>query len=148
MKEAISKYKLVLKPLWLALLLLPSVWCRAQTNLPIVKITNGSVFTHQSTINYTVLCPQNCYYYIGIEKFLNGQWREIILDVSLKAPLKAAVLKQAMAKKETYRQFPVPNIPAAYLDHKSIFRLKLTYGLSPTVANQVVLSNKFTVEQL
>jgi hypothetical protein len=146
MKEAISKYKPTLKPLLLALLLLLSVWCSAQALLPIVRITNGSVFARQSAINYSVLCPQSCYYYIGIETLLDGQWREIMLDVSLKAPSKAAVLKKAMAKKKTYGQFPVPNIPAAYLHHKSIFRLKLTYGISPATVNKVVLSQKFAIE--
>ena len=146
MATTTSKSKPTIKLLLSALLLLLSLWCRAQSQLPIIKVTNGTVFTRQSAIKYSVMCSQKCYYYISLETLLNGRWREIMLDISLKAPSKAAVLRKAAGEELRYGKFPVQLVPVAYLQGKGMFRFKLTYGLSPAAMNKVVLSDKFSIE--
>jgi len=130
------------------LLLLVWVSGAAQTNAAIIKLTNGPEFNRQSVISYQVQCSPNGYYYVGLEKFINGQWREIMLDISLKSTSKEAVLKRAVANGIAPGQLSVQHIPAAYLQpHNGLYRLKLTYGPSPAVISKVVLSKEFTVKK-
>jgi len=131
-----------------ALLLPLSVSVDAQINSTAIKLNNGPVFNRQSIIGFQIECSQNCYYYVGLEKVLNGTWREIMLDISLKATSKEAVLKRALGNRIARGQLSIQNIPAAYLGpNNGLYRFKLRYGPSPATISKVALSNEFTVKQ-
>ncbi|CAM3853891.1 hypothetical protein MUGA111182_13230 [Mucilaginibacter galii] len=116
--------------------------CKAQ---PVsIKLLNGPVFAKGNSIKYTVSSPKVVYYYASLESYIDGRWQEIVLDIISTAPQQAAVLQKISAKVSNH-EYRVNAIPADYVGDKEPFRLKLTYGESPTTANKVVFSEKFTI---
>jgi hypothetical protein len=146
MDKVTNSTRMILRILLFVFLVSALTSCKAQPADTNIKILNGSVFQKNSTIKYQVLCPKTVFYFLSLEKYMDGRWQEIVLDISSKAPQQAAVLKKAVAAKPGVGEFKVETIPGDYLSGNHEFRLKLNYGASPVSVNKVVLSTKFQIK--
>lgn len=125
-----------------AVLLYSVTSCQAQ---PGIKILNGSQFSTNSTIRYQVSGSQPYYYYVGMEKLLDHQWREIIIDISAQAPDRAAIIRRLTAGKPATGNYFIKHLPSVYRTNGSAYRLKVTYGNTATNPTAVQVSSEFYV---
>lgn len=145
MAKATNNYPMKLSSVIIALLFSFCISCQAQQSKPAVKIINGPNFTANATLNYHVSGSAG-YYYIGLEKQLDGQWREIVLDISTGVPERGAIVRKLIADKTVAGAYQLKRIPAIYRQNGHAYRLKITSGPVPDAMTMVAASGEFSVK--
>lgn len=115
---------------------------KAQSTIPVIQLTNQ----HPTrSVAYKIIARYDMYYYIGLEQWINGQWREIVLDIVAATPSKTAIVKTAKAGETVKASYLLTKIPSGYRKQGHKYRLKLNYGTTAASIEKSAVSAAFDV---
>ncbi|MBS7566962.1 hypothetical protein KHS38_21335 [Mucilaginibacter sp. Bleaf8] len=98
-----------------------------------------------NSIAYKINSASTVYYYVGLEKMIDKQWREIVLDISSATPGKTAILRKVKAEEPVSYNYLFKNIPPLYRKQRHRYRFKLTYGPTITSIRRWAVSDTFYI---
>jgi hypothetical protein len=127
------------------LMLLPFLY-QDMEKKPVIKGIQQS-YAINDTVNFTIENPldSSIYYYLGVEKYLNNEWREVIIDITNPTSRRAKILHIDRTGKMIFTVRTHSIIENRHSD-SSKYRIILNYGFSINDINKRNYSEPFRIQ--
>jgi len=131
----------------LALLLL--IGCLRQNEMKDISIEyiKESYSTNEALqVTLTNKTNESLFYYIGLECFINDEWREVVNDIN-NPKSKSSIISKLQVDEKKDVSFLIEKVLQDFIPNFDTYRLKINYGITVDAINKQNYSHPFKIKK-